>query len=411
MTLKQRSIEPGVLPVFRLFVGLRLLAAWWGVVIWLLNPEARGQNLPFVTLTLTALLILYLVWGGLERALGRAYLPLALLAASFGSIFMYAATVSFRLFTGQPDYVLREDAWVLIVVLLIPLLLVSWQYRLRAVLAFSVGTALFDVGASLLLAQIGGPPVEDILTLVVVRTLLFVLIGSIIAGLMSNQRRQRDELAAANQQLARYASTLEQLTISRERNRLARELHDTLAHSLSASAVQLEATRRVWDVEPGRAQTLLDQSLATVRNGLSEARRAIRDLRAAPLEDLGLALALRVLAESTAERGGLACDIRLPEQITLAPEVEQSLYRIAHEALENVARHATGATCICLWVNQQKGELTLEVRDDGAGFDPGAAVDGHYGLIGMQERATMIGGDLAIESEVGKGTVIRLVVG
>ena len=271
MTLKQRLIEPGVLPVFRLFVGLRLLVAWWGVVIWLVNPDTRGQNLPFITLALTFLLMLYLVWGGLERALGRAYLPLALLAASFGSICMYAVTVGFRMINGQPDYALREDAWVLIVVLLIPLLLISWQYRLRTVLAFSVGTALFDLGLAFLLARMGGPPVSDTLTLVVVRTLLFVLIGSIIVGLMNNQRRQRAELAQANQQLARYASTLEQLTISRERNRLARELHDTLAHSLSAAAVQLEATRRVWDAEPDQAQALLDQSLTTVRGGLGEA--------------------------------------------------------------------------------------------------------------------------------------------
>ena len=102
--------------------------------------------------------------------------------------------------------------------------------------------------------------------------------------------------------------------------------------------------------------------------------------------------------------------MRLPEQINLAPEVEQSIYRIVHEALENVARHAAGATCVRLWASQQRGRLTIEIRDDGAGFNPGAAVDGHYGLIGMQERAAMIGGELVIESAAGKGAVVRLSV-
>jgi signal transduction histidine kinase len=367
--------------------------------------------MPFITLALTALLLLYLVWGGLERALGRAYLPLALLAASFGSILMYAVTVGYRMINGQPDYALRQDAWVLIVVLLIPLLLISWQYRLRAVLAFSVGTALFELLLAVGLHRLGGPAVQDAASLVVVRGLLFVLIGSIIVQLMNNQRRQRAELAEANRQLTRYASTLEQLTISRERNRMARDLHDTLAHSLSAVAVQLEATRRVWDAEPDTARALLNRSLEAVRGGLGEARRAIHDLRAAPLEDLGLALALRALAESTAERAGLQCEVRVPEQISgIAPEVEQSVYRIAHEALENIARHAAGATCVRLWIEQRSGRLMVEVGDDGTGFDPGAATDGHYGLIGMQERAAMIGGELAVESAVGKGTSVRLVV-
>src|SRR4029078_5838718 len=108
----------------------------------------------------------------------------------------------------------------------------------------------------------------------------------------------------ANAKLVDYASTNEQLAVTRERNRVARDMHDTLAHTLSAVSVQLEAADSVWDSQPQQAHELLQKSLASARAGLGETRRAVRALRASPLDDLGLGLALRDLAESTADRAG-----------------------------------------------------------------------------------------------------------
>jgi signal transduction histidine kinase len=210
---------------------------------------------------------------------------------------------------------------------------------------------------------------------------------------------------------------LEELTISRERNRLARELHDTLAHSLSAVAVELEAIRSLWHRDPEAAQSMLDKADETTRRGLTEARRALRALRASPLRDLGLLLALQELAEEAADRAGAALDLRVPGQIVghLTPPVEQGVYRIAQETLDNVARHAQ-ARLIVFRLEQTSDTLELTVEDDGLGIDVTAIqaseADGqdHLGIHGMKERATLIGGHLEIRSRAGQGTRVHLTV-
>jgi signal transduction histidine kinase len=221
-------------------------------------------------------------------------------------------------------------------------------------------------------------------------------------------------LARANAQLTHYATTLEQLATSRERNRLARELHDTLAHTLSGMAVQLEAAKTLWDMDPAQARDMLDQSLTATRSGLTETRRALQALRAAPLEDLGLVLAVCTLAESVAAQTGATLTWQGPDAArveNLSPDVEQCVYRVAQEALENVARHA-GAKHLTVQLTQDKGRLTLQISDDGRGFDlsKASANNHHLGLTGMRERAEMIGGILHVESRLGNGTTIRLMV-
>jgi signal transduction histidine kinase len=228
---------------------------------------------------------------------------------------------------------------------------------------------------------------------------------------VSRLKTQQASLEQANIQLVHHAGTLEHLTISRERNRMARELHDTLAHTLSALSVQLETIKAYWDVDPAAAQRLLDQSLTATRSGLQETRRALKSLRATPLDDLGLALALRKLAEETAARANLQLDLSLPERLpALSPDVEQCIYRVAQEAVSNVAHHADART-LTVQLSVNGPAVLLLVRDDGAGFD--ARQDeavGHFGLPGMRERAYLAGGQLAIDSRPGRGTTIRLTI-
>ena len=241
--------------------------------------------------------------------------------------------------------------------------------------------------------------------------MLFLLIGSILVRLMKAQREQREALAEANVELARHATTIEQLATSRERNRLARELHDTLAHTLSGLAVQLEAIISIWEEDPQAIEEMLDQSLKTTREGLHEARRAIHALRASPLEDLGLSLALRNLAESVSERANLTLELLLPDRLdNLNSDLEQGIYRIAEQAVANVAQHAN-ATRLMVRLTAKNKCLKLAISDDGCGFDPGNVVrEGRYGLQGMRERAKMIGGNLKIQSQPGGGTSIQLIV-
>jgi signal transduction histidine kinase len=207
----------------------------------------------------------------------------------------------------------------------------------------------------------------------------------------------------------RYAAALEELTISRERNRLARELHDTLAHTLSGLVVQLEAIATIWGSMPLKASAMLEQALDTTRAGLSETRRALQDLLATPLEDLGLTLAIRSLAENVAARGGLRLQLDVPGHIDdLSPEVKQVYYRVAQEALENVVQHAS-ASQVSVSLRHSSGQLILEVSDDGVGFAEESIIScDQLGIKGMQERADLIGGTLEVESQVRQGTTIRL---
>jgi signal transduction histidine kinase len=215
-------------------------------------------------------------------------------------------------------------------------------------------------------------------------------------------------LARAHGQLTHYAGNLERLTASRERNRVARELHDTLAHSLSGLAVQLEAARSVWRQDSDKARALVDRAQVTARDGLQEVRRALQALRASPLEDLGLMLAIRHLVEGMRERTGCAVELDLPDPPVLSSDAaEQGVFRIVQEALDNIERHA-GATHVTVLLAVHGQSWRLVISDDGRGFDTSGVETGRHGLQGIRERAELLGGTAAWETSPGHGT--RLLV-
>ncbi len=396
------SIEPGLLRVFRWFVAIRL--GFLGFVALSLRnrPDDETLLVPGPGIVLSVALLLYLGAPGLQRRLGRAYLPIALFVASVGPIVEHTITVSRRLARGEGPNEALADFWLLVFVLFVPLILTAWQYRYRVVVGLALGTTMLD--AVRLGAQLEGAAADLSIVgaLLVGRGLVFAFVGYFIVKIVATQREQR-------RALARHATTVEQLATSRERNRLSRELHDTLAHTLSAVAVQLEGARSLWDSDPERAQAMVDRSLEGTRSGLVEARRAIDALRASPLEDLGLEGALRDLLDraSAGSAVALSLDVDL-DGSEFDPEVEQAVYRIAAEALANVVRHSE-ATKATLRLETRGGRLRLVVWDDGKGFDPAAATgDGHHGIGGMRERAALIGGSLDVGSGSGAGTTVRL---
>jgi len=171
-------------------------------------------------------------------------------------------------------YLYLSPALVLIaLVLFVPLILIAWQYRYRAVLIFAIGTSFLDAAFLTPLLQDSSAEASLVGGLLLVRGAIYAFVGYVIIKLIGAQRSHQQELAHA-------ATTREQLATSNERARLARELHDTLAHTLSAVAVQLEGARALWDDDGDRAKAMVDQSLTSTRNGLTEARRAIEALRA-----------------------------------------------------------------------------------------------------------------------------------
>lgn len=415
ITIKQGlryEIEPGLVNVFKLLISIRLALAFLMVCAWLADPAERLVRFPFIAFADSAFLMFYLSWPALRRGMGRFYLPVAILIATAGGILGFMVPQFLRIaLGGSPDQI-SNDLWQMIFALLIPLLVVSWQYSFKSVVAFSIGSGLYIILLTIPFeAFLDGPRTADAIGTVVFIIVLYLAVGYIVARLMKEQRRQRAELAEANIQLAQHATTLQQLTISHERNRLARELHDTLAHSLSAVAVQLEAVKSLWDQEPDEAQQILMQSLQATRDGLKETRLAIQDLRASPLEDLGLGLALQQAAKTLANRAGLELTLEVPEQIPgLPPVIEQGLYRIADEALTNIEHHANAAH-ITMRYHEARGDITLTVIDDGQGFDTSAeAPFGHFGLKGISERASVMRGNLTIESSPGNGTCIEVKV-
>jgi two-component system NarL family sensor kinase len=192
-----------------------------------------------------------------------------------------------------------------------------------------------------------------------------------------------------------------------ERNRLAREIHDTIAQDLSAIAFQLEAAEALLDgpVDPERVRRAVAAALDLTRKGLEETRRSVLDLRAAPLEGRTLAAALADLAS---ERD-VIFEGSAPTPLPAAVEV--GLYRIAQEALQNALRHAE-ATRILIRLEALPDRVRLTVEDDGQGFVIGEESSAsRFGLIGMRERARLLGGSFQLESSPGAGTRVTVEVG
>lgn len=197
-----------------------------------------------------------------------------------------------------------------------------------------------------------------------------------------------------------------------ERNRLAREIHDTLAQGLSATALHLDAAEGLLEAgaDPERVRTAVHRALQTTRENLEEARRSVLDLRSAPLEGRTLAGALEELCAAATDRGGLP--VRLFSAGGSAPlpaRIEAGLCRIAQEGIANALRHAEAHT-IRLELTGGANKIVLSIEDDGRGFDPAEATGGRFGLIGMRERARLLGGDLQVVPQPGAGTRIEATI-
>lgn len=406
--MKNTSIEPGLLSIFRIFLGIQLGLIVFNALAHIHLGRLKGEPLCIVAVAAAGVMMLigYLSWPWLSARLGRFYLPIAINLAVFLSLIIQNELI--QSFVDPLEFRNEGLEWQTFLFLFFPLILTAWQYRFRDVIGYS----LFTAGLDSLVLHLGNYDWFHQYAYprtLLVRTIVFLTVGYVITLIMQRQREQRQALLEANRQLRHYASTLEQLAVTQERNRLSRELHDTLAHTLSGLAVQLEAVRSLWKSEPKRSYAMLEESLQATRAGLTESRNAIQALRASPLEDLGLPLALRGLAENAAGRSGAALSLDLPAKTEkLSPDVEQCMYRVAQEALENIVRHAE-ARQIEMRLAREEKHLVLNIRDDGRGFDP-ASVDAekHFGLKGLRERVAMFGGDLQIHSRPGQGTTIRL---
>jgi two-component system nitrate/nitrite sensor histidine kinase NarX len=214
--------------------------------------------------------------------------------------------------------------------------------------------------------------------------------------------------AALILQNARLLVRVEYQAVLEERARLAREIHDGLAQTLAF--LKIQAAQMQYYLKQGKLDRL-EETLAASHQSLGEAyqdaRRAIDNLRSLP-ETSTREWVIRI-AQDFGTSSGLEVDTsNLDLERDLPPTVQAQLIRIIQEALSNVRKHAR-ARRVALSASEGRGALVIEVRDDGAGFDPAQAdVDSRYGLLGIRERASMIGAEIELESHPGGGTALRL---
>jgi signal transduction histidine kinase len=215
-------------------------------------------------------------------------------------------------------------------------------------------------------------------------------------------------VAVENAQLYEQA---QQLAIIKERSRLARDLHDSVMQSLYGATLYAEAAaRQLTSGDRDMAVGHLREIRGTTQEALREMRLLIFELRPPILKQEGLVAALQARLEAVEARVGLETQLQAETNGRLPRQVEEGLYRIAQEALNNTLKHAQ-ARHVVVRLDRTDGHVSLEITDDGCGFDLGAAQEhGGFGLCGMEERAMRLGGKLTVASEPGTGTKIRVEV-
>ena len=233
-----------------------------------------------------------------------------------------------------------------------------------------------------------------------------------------------DQLAVAVAN-ARLYQQAHELAASKERQRLARDLHDAVSQTLFSVSIIAEVLPRIYQKDPEQARERLEELRQLTRGALAEMRMLLLELRPAALAGTTLPDLLRQLGEAVTARARIPIDVDLEETPTAPPEVNVALYRIAQEALNNVAKHSGATSAAVLLRHRTVGDadepaegqtgaaagLELVVRDDGCGFDVDGAGAGRLGLTIMAERAASISARLEIVSAAGEGTCVRVVWG
>lgn len=246
---------------------------------------------------------------------------------------------------------------------------------------------------------------------------LFINGGAImlIMILFNQQMAEREKamdlaesLESANAKLAAYNAKIESLTLQNERQRMARELHDTLAQDVAGLVLQLEAVKaHLVSDRKERASSIVEQALLRARATLSESRAAIDDLRSAPTN---LSESIQEKVNRFTQATGIPCELEISvNENQFANEVTNHAVSILSEALANITKHAQ-AKNVKVKFMIQKEKLELEIQDDGKGFDISKESSGHYGLLGMRERARLSNGNFEIESN-SNGTRIHFIIG
>ena len=237
--------------------------------------------------------------------------------------------------------------------------------------------------------------------LAILRSVALAAIG-VAFKLMALQIEERKRLQASLAAAERKAGMLE------ERQRLAREIHDTLAQGFAGILVHFERAEQVDGLATSAARPHLELARSVAREGLEEARRMLAALRPEVLEKRALGDALGRVCDEWSQRTGIGANLSITgSQAPLHPDIELTVLRAAQESLTNVSRHS-GARTVAMTLSYMEDVVVLDVQDDGRGFLPAAVAGSGYGLTGMRERTEALQGTFSVESVPGEGTTISL---
>ena len=254
-------------------------------------------------------------------------------------------------------------------------------------------------------------------------------IGQVLATSMGNLQRQKQTLETLNSELDerveertrvinRLSGESREIALTQQRLRFARDMHDTLAHSMMAVLTQIRLIRKVRNrLTEEEIEEELGRAEDVALSGLTEARNAILQIRTNVIEDKSLSAGLNELVERYRDRSSINCSLHIdPKSIHQENNRAETVYRIVEEALRNIEKHAS-ANNVAIRLNRLETadqdnnampEFELEINDDGIGFDTESVGAGHYGLIGLREQAELVDGTLIIDSAPGRGTNICL---
>ncbi|MEW6239793.1 MAG: sensor histidine kinase [Chloroflexota bacterium] len=247
--------------------------------------------------------------------------------------------------------------------------------------------------------------------LIVSTAIIFVVV---ITQVRMNEHRAREDaerltrdLEAANRKLAEYATQAEELAATQERNRLAREIHDNLGHYLTIVNVQIEAARLTLDSDPVRAMDALTKAQELAKKGLSSVRQSVAALRVSPVENRPLEEAIAELVDES-NTTGIAAEFHLVgNSRPIGSKSALALYRAAQEGLTNVRKHAQASRADVTLDFSQPEQIRLTVSDNGVGASDTSQ---GFGLVGIRERVQLLGGEFKVETEIGKGFRLEVLI-
>ena len=379
-----------------LFMGFLTLIVGTMYIVTLINVPAVRQPLTFIIFTLLVIIHVVLHWFLYKivvlpgRWVAVYIIGQGILAFTITMISNWTGMV-FALFMG----LIGESVGLL-------------GLKRWGMLAIAYYLALSMIAFTLLL----GPDSVGWWALGTIPVVIFIVIYVTLYSRQAEAREQAQklliDLEKANQQLSEYADRVEDLTISNERQRMARELHDTLSQGLAGLILQLEAAdANLANDRSERARVIIQQSMQQARATLESSRRAIDNLRQPEPESLEGAIQRE--ATQFSEYSGIPCNLRLEIPGRYLEEIQEAVIRSISEALNNIARHAD-AQKVELSALSENGSLRLILKDDGKGFDPDNIPAGHYGILGIRERIRLVGGQMEINSSSQSGTTLKLTI-